>query len=308
MLINTGMRTDIPAFYPEWFTNRLREGFVLVRNPYYPEQVTRYELDPQVVDCIAFCTKDPAPMLRYMEELERFSQFWFVTITPYGRDIELNVPPKEQVMESLIALSERVGKNCVCWRYDPVLINEVYTVQRHIFDFEQMCAVLSGHVESCVISFIDLYEKVRRNFPQVRSVSRQERLAIGRAFADIGSRYGIRIKACAEGRELEQFGIDCGGCMTRETLEAAVGCCLDVPKKKSPRAECSCVLGTDIGAYDTCGHFCRYCYANSNRENVLRNMRLHDPCSPLLTGHLQEGDTVHSALQKSWTDGQLTFF
>ena len=101
MIIQTGMRTDIPAFYAKWFTNRLKAGYVLARNPYNPASVTRYRLDPEVVDLIGFCTKNPAPMLPRLELLKPYGQHWSVTITPYGRDIEPHVPPKEQVMESL---------------------------------------------------------------------------------------------------------------------------------------------------------------------------------------------------------------
>ena len=308
MIINTGMRTDIPAFYSEWFMNRIREGFVLVRNPYCPERITRYELNTDVVDCLAFCTKDPAPMLKYLDELKAYHQYWFVTITPYGKEIEPNVPPKEEVMQSFIALSRSVGIDCVGWRYDPIFIDRVYTPERHINDFELMCKTLSGHTKVCVISFIDLYEKVKRNFPQARTVTQQERIALGKAFADIGSRYGITIKACAEGNDLAPYGVDCGGCMTRQTFEKAIGSNIIVPKKRSQRAECACVLGTDIGAYDTCGHLCRYCYANYDHENVRRNMRLHDPDSPLLVGKVQAGEIIHQAVQESWIDRQLSFF
>lgn len=308
MIINTGMRTDIPAFYSEWFMNRIRAGFVLVRNPYRPDLVTRYELDPEVVDCLAFCTKNPAPMLKHLDELKAFHQYWFVTITPYGRDVEPNVPPKETVMQDFIALSKAVGSECVGWRYDPIFIDSTYNLERHIADFGQMCRTLSGFTNVCVISFIDLYEKVKRNFPQARTVAPRERIAIGRTFAEIGRRYGITIKACAEGTELAPCGVDCGGCMTQQTFETAIGSRLNVPKKKSQRAECACVLGTDIGAYDTCGHLCRYCYANYNIGNVRRNMRLHDPKSPLLAGNLQEGEVIHRAVQERWTDDQLSFF
>jgi hypothetical protein len=302
------MRTDIPAFYSEWFINRIRAGYVLVRNPYRQDWITCYELNPDVVDCIAFCTKNPAPMLKYMEEVKPFNQYWFVTITPYGKDAEPNVPPKEKVMNDLISLSEIVGINCISWRYDPIFIDSTYTVERHISDFEEMCKKLSGYTRVCVISFIDLYEKVIRNFPQVRAVSQNERITIGKAFSEIGQRYGITIKACAEGNDLAPYGVDCYGCMTQETFETAIGCSLDIPKKKSQRAECSCVLGTDIGAYDTCAHFCRYCYANTNRENVRRNIRLHDPNSPFIVGNLQEGEVIHQAEQVSWIDNQLSFF
>lgn len=308
MILNTGMRTDIPAFFTEWFMNRIRTGYVLVRNPYRSDWITRYELNPDVVDCLVFCTKNPEPMLKYMDELKRFQQYWFVTITPYGKDIEPNVPPKETVMQNFIRLSDAVGIHCVCWRYDPIFIDNIYTVERHISDFEQMCKTLSGHTEVCVISFIDLYEKVKRNFPQVREVSVQERIQIGKSFVAIGKRYGITIKGCAEGTELAAYGVDCTGCMTKETFEKAMGCKLNVPKKKSPRAECDCLLGTDIGAYDTCGHLCRYCYANSNQENVRQNLKAHNPDSPLLLGSLRDGEEIHPAKQESWIDNQLTLF
>ena len=108
--------------------------------------------------------------------------------------------------------------------------------------------------------------------------------------------------------DLDPYGVDCNGCMTKETFKAAIGSSLDIPKKKSQRAECSCVLGTDIGAYDTCAHFCRYCYANTNRENVRRNIRLHDSLSPFLVGRPREGEVIHKAEQVSWINNQLSFF
>jgi hypothetical protein len=308
MIINTGMRTDIPTFYSEWLMNRIRAGFVLVRNPYRPDWITRYELNRDVVDCLVFCTKNPAPMLKYLHALNAFHQYWFVTITPYGKEIEPNVPPKETVMQNMIRLSESLGADCVGWRYDPIFIDSTYTLKRHITDFEQMCRTLSGYTGVCVISFIDLYEKVRRNFPQARTVTPHERIAVGKAFAEIGRQYGITIKACAEGSELAPYGADCCGCMTKETLEAAVGSRLNIPKKKSQRAECACVLGTDIGAYDTCGHLCRYCYANYNKDNVRRNMQMHHPESPLLVGELRNDEMIHLAKQESWIDCQLTLF
>ena len=308
MIINTGMRTDIPAFYSQWFMNRIRAGYVLVRNPYRPDWITRYDLNLDVVDCFAFCTKNPEPMLKYLDELKACHQYWFVTITPYGRDIEPNVPPKEKVMQDFITLSEKLGVNCIGWRYDPIFIDSTYTLERHLSDFEQMCRTLSGYTKICVISFIDLYEKVKRNFPQARMVKQQERIIIGKTFAEIGNKCGIVIKACAEGTELAPYGVDCSGCMTQQTFETAVGSNLIIPKKKSQRPECACVLGTDIGVYDTCGHLCRYCYANYNHENVIRNMRLHNPNSPFLIGELQEGEVIHQAEQISWADDQLTLF
>ena len=308
MILQTGMRTDIPAFYSRWFANRLKEGFVLVRNPYNPENITRYKISPDVVDLIGFCTKNPAPMFEYMDLLKAYGQYWFVTITSYGRDIEPNVPPKEKVMEAFRKLSDIVGINSISWRYDPIFIDGKYTLERHIADFEKVAKYLAGYTKVCVISFIDLYKKVLRNFPQVNEVDHADRLSIGKAFVEIGRKYGITIKPCAEGRELERYGADCSGCMTIPTYETALGMKLNAPKKKALRSECSCLLGSDIGEYDTCGHLCRYCYANNDVQVVQRNMRNHNPDSPLLIGNLHERDKIHDAKQESWIDNQLTLF
>ncbi|MCD8337495.1 MAG: DUF1848 domain-containing protein [Lachnospiraceae bacterium] len=308
MILQTGLRTDIPAFYSRWFANRLQAGFVCVRNPYNPVSVTRYTLSPDVVDLIGFCTKNPAPMFPYMDLLAPYGQYWFVTITPYGKDIEPNVPDKETVMDHFQKLSDMVGVDSVGWRYDPILISDVYPVERHILDFEKMAAYLSGYTKTCVISLIDIYKKVRRNFPQARPVQAAERTEIGKTFAEIGCRYGMTIKACAEGNDLAPYGIDCTGCMTIETFESALHCRLDAPKRKSARSECACYLGNDIGAYDTCGHLCRYCYANANAAAVRENMRLHNPESPFLIGEGHPDDAIHEAKQESWIDRQMSLF
>lgn len=307
MIIQTGMRTDIPAFYSEWLENRIREGFVLVRNPYNPQQVTRYSLSPEVVDLITFCTKNPAPMLPRMSCLEPYGQYWFVTITPYGRDVEPNVPDKQEVMESFRKLSDIVGVNRLGWRYDPIFVDAEHSVEWHIDAFKKMCAFLEGYTKTCVISFIDIYKKVERNFPEVRAVRIDDRLRLGRAIIDIGTAHGMTIKPCAEGRDLEPYGADCSGCMTVSTFETAVGGYLNVPKKAGNQrnGECACILGGDIGAYDTCGHLCRYCYANTDPSMVKENMRKHDPSSPFLIRGAMPDDKIHEAEQRSWLDRQM---
>jgi len=194
MIINTGQRTDIPAFYAKWFANRLRAGFVCVRNPYDPQQVSRYRLDPSVVDLIGFCTKNPAPMFPYMKLLEPYGQYWFVTITPYGRDIEPNVPDKRRLLDDFRRLSERVGVNAMGWRYDPILLSERYTEDYHLRAFEKMAQALDGFTHTVVISFIDLYPKVRKNFPEAREVPEPQRLSLGKAIIEIAAAHGMTVK------------------------------------------------------------------------------------------------------------------
>ena len=163
MILQTGMRTDIPAFYAEWFANRVKDGYVLVRNPYNPVQVTRYRLDPAVVDLIGFCSKNPAPMLKYMDLLKPFGMYWFVTITPYGTDIEPRVPDREKVMDTFLTLSDIVGADSMGWRYDPILLNEKYTMEYHLKSFEHDDKIHTQDHNICIhlekaSSFNQLYQ------------------------------------------------------------------------------------------------------------------------------------------------------
>lgn len=308
MIINTGCRTDIPAYFSEWFFKRIKEGYVYVRNPYYQNQVTKYKLTPDVVDCLAFCTKNPGPMLPRIHELDAFGQFWFVTITPYEKDIEPNVPSKENVMDNFKKLSSIIGAERIGWRYDPIFITSQYTLESHIESFEKMASALAGYTHDCVISFIDLYEKTKRNFPGVKEVTKEERTAIVKEFVKIGKMYDIMIKTCVEGQDLSKYGVDCSGCMTKPVIELAIGNRLKVPQRRSTRGGCDCLLGNDIGVYNTCGHGCAYCYANHDQKTVMDNMKKHNPNSPFLIGGDMKGDVVKEASQVSFIDGQVTLF
>ncbi len=306
MIINTGQRTDIPAFYAEWFANRLKEGFVCVRNPYNQNQVSRYRLDPSVVDVIGFCTKNPAPMFSYMDLLKDYGQYWFVTITGYGRDIEPNVPDKHKLLDDFKRLSDKVGIDSVGWRYDPIFISDRYSEDYHLRAFGKIAEALSGYTKTAVISFIDLYPKVRRNFPEVQEVAKEQRQRLCKEMVKIASSCGMTVKPCAEGDDLAVFGADCSGCMTMSVYEKAIGKRLVAPKKKGAREACACYLSCDIGAYNTCRHLCRYCYANADPSEVLARSRLHDPKSPFLIGNYMDGDILHDVPQESWIDLQTS--
>lgn len=308
MILQTGMRTDIPAFYSKWFINRIKDGFVYVRNPYNPTSVTKYSINPDVVDLIAFCTKNPVPMADKLDILKPYGQYWFVTITPYGKEIEPNVPDKRTVISEFKNLSKTIGADNIAWRYDPIFISEKYSLDFHINAFEAMAKELSGYTDTCIISFIDIYKKVLFNFPEGQAVTAAQRKAVAENFSSIGNTYAINIKACAEGKELEQFGIDYSGCLTNGVYEKALGKKLNLPLRKGQRSECACFFGNDIGAYDTCGHLCKYCYANTSKAAVEHNMRLHNPESPFLIGSIKPNDIIHSANQYSFIEPQLSLF
>lgn len=309
MIINTGMRTDIPAFYSKWFLNRIKEGYVYVRNPYNKSAVTKYILDPKVVDCLAFCTKNPHPLIKHLDELKKYNQFWFVTITPYLKDLEPNVPDKRQVIEDFKILSKTLGKHSVALRYDPIIITEKYSVEYHIKCFEKLLESLKGYTEDCTISFVDLYDKLKKNAPEIKEVSKEDQIKIAKAFKEIGDKNNIVIHGCCEKEDLKDYGIDITGCMSKEIVEKAVKRKLVVPKQNIKREGCSCLLGNDIGAYNTCMHLCKYCYANYSKALVKLNYLKHDENSPMIIGNVNNGDIIKTANQQSYIEkqGQICF-
>ena len=307
MIINTGMRTDIPAFYSKWLLNRIKEGYVYVRNPYYKHQVTKYSLDSRVVDCLAFCTKNPHPLIPHLKELDKYKQFWFITITPYGKDIEPNVPDKRQVIEDFKILSSHLGKKSVALRYDPIFINKEFDVKKHIMCFAKLLKELKGYTEDCTISFIDVYEKVKRNAPDLRPPTEEEQIEIAASFSKIGKENNITVHACCEKEYLKDYGLDITGCMSKEIVEKAIGNKLDAPKNNSKRVGCNCLMGSDIGAYNTCMHLCKYCYANANPTLVKQNIKKHNPNSPFLIGELEREDKITEAKQQSFINRQISF-
>ncbi len=306
MIISTGMRTDIPAFYTPWLLNRIRAGFVYVRNPYNPHQVTKYLLDPKVVDCLCFCTKNPMPLLPHLDELNAFRQFWFVTITPYGKDIEPHVPDKAQVIEAFKTISQRVGVNAIGWRYDPVFYGNGFDLDRHVREFTKIAKALKGYTNACVLSFLDMYEKVKRNAPNIVPPTKAEQIELGKALVKIAQENGMTLRTCCEGTHLSAFGIDIAGCQTQAVIERALGVKLNPPKKPNARTICNCLLGQDIGAYNTCGHLCQYCYANMDKVAVINNLKRHNPQSPFLIGELEADDKITTAKQVSYIDWQIS--
>ena len=309
MIINTGQRTDIPAFYSKWFINRIREGYVYVRNPYYPNLVTKFVLDPKVVDIIGFCTKNPSPMFPYLDELSKFHQFWYITITGLGKDFEPNVPHVDKVIEDFKYLSSKIGKSSVAWRYTPIIINDKYPLERHIRAFEYIASKLEGYTELAVFGFVDLYDKLKKNQPDIKDATDKEKIILAKEFMRIANNHHLKLRLCSKEKWLKEYGVDVDGCMRLEDYENAGNFILKPTSKMQARkGYCSCFLSNDIGAYNSCMHLCKYCYANGNVNQVINNYRNHDDNSPMLIGNLKDTDIVKEAKQESWIERRETLF
>lgn len=301
MIINTGGRTDTVQYYSEWLLRRFSEGQVLSRNPLFPNKVTRYELTPDKVDCVVFCSKNYKPILPRLHEItDRFNTYFHYTITAYGKDIEPGVPSIEESMETLIELSKQVGKGRIAWRYDPVLLTKEYTIERHLQTFERMAKVLSPHIDRCIFSFVEMYKKLETNMPELIPLSKEDRDALARGLGAIANQCGISIQTCGTNGDFTEYGIHASGCMTLDILGKANGVVFKSLKHRGLRQGCHCIESRDIGAYDTCLNGCKYCYANTKPQKARENYRLHDPASPLLLGQVKPEDTIIQGAQKSF--------
>lgn len=309
MIISASRRTDIPSCYPEWMYNRLKEKYVLVRNPMNAHRISRIDLSPDAVDAIVFWTKNPTPMMNRLDELSDYCYYFQVTLTAYGPEVETNLPSKNKVIiPGFEKLSKEIGKEKVVWRYDPIFFSERYTIDYHCKYFEVLASKLGGYTEKCTVSFLDLYKNTERNLRPLRlqkdTYGMQSELL--ERFAEIAGEYGLSIDTCAETGDFSRLGVGRASCIDRERIERTGGFRLNVSKDKNQRAECGCVSSIDIGTYHTCKNGCLYCYANKREQLAYKNFRMHDPDSPLLFGSVGEADVIKDREVKSLIERQMT--
>ena len=311
MILSVSRRTDIPAFYTEWFMNRIHEKYVLTRNPMNYHQVSRIPITPDVVDFIVFWSKNPQPLLPYLDEIDRNYPFYFqFTLNPYGQDLEPNLPSQEDRIETFRCISERFGKARVIWRYDPIILSEKYDLLWHKQRFERLADVLAPYTNTCVFSFVDIYDKNKGNLTTANympiSIGQEDSLA--REFSLIASSHQLNLKTCAEDINLEHFSIEHSCCIDAALMEQIIGLKLSAKKDSAQRSQCHCAESIDIGQYNTCIHGCKYCYANYSMINAGNNYAKHDPKSPLLVGSLEIDDKVNDRKVKSLKQNQFSLF
>ena len=291
MILSVSRRTDIPCYYTDWFMNRLKEGYAITRNPMNYKQVKRVEINPDIVDCIVFWTKNPAPMLDRLDEIKEFGFYFQYTLNSYGQDIEpLGGADRSQRIAAFKRLSEEIGKHRVIWRYDPVLLNEKYTKAFHYREFAALAKALSGSAEKCVVSFVDMYRKISRSMGNlgIAEVERDVKLEVMERFAAISREYGLRLETCIEPDVIGGLNIHRTSCIDPVLIERITGRKRKVVMDSSQRPGCNCIKSTDIGAYNTCLNGCIYCYANYNQGVLKRNYGMHNPNSPILIGEFEE--------------------
>lgn len=307
MIISASRRTDIPSYYGKWFINRLRDGFVLIQNPYNALRLSRLPLAPDTTDCIVFWTKNPAPMLDELKTVSElgYNYYFQYTITPYGEAWESNLPPVENRLDSLYLLSDKIGKNRLVWRYDPIILDDMFTVQYHIEHFAFLCEKIHSYVDECIISFVDSYHHLHNAIPYIGD---EQMRIIGKSFSEIAKDYSLELATCSEKIDLQKYGIKRASCVDKERIEQIIGCPIKSKKDSGQRLECGCIESVDIGAYGTCLNGCKYCYATKSWLAAQNHFRGHDPASPLMIGWPKDNMIITEREARSSKESQLSLF
>jgi DNA repair photolyase len=299
MIISASRRTDIPAFYCEWFMNRIREGYCTVPNPFNRNQVSEVDLDPQNVDVIVFWTRNPRPLFRHLEELDQrgYRYYFQYTVLNNPRALDPKSPSVDASIETFRELADRVGPQRVIWRYDPIVLSEATPPDFHVAVHARIAEALAGATRRNVISIVDIYKKAQKRLRELKHqgvmideipqhTMPQAVGAMLEQFAATAAGYGLEILSCAEDLDLRPYGIEPGKCIDDEYIARTFGLHLKLKKDAGQREECGCVASKDIGMYDTCLYGCQYCYATSSFEAARHNLKheCHDD-SPSLIGN-----------------------
>ncbi len=295
MILSISRRTDIPAFYSKWLVNRFEEGYVLVRNPMNYHQVSRVDLSPERIDCLVFWTKDPQNIIPELESFSKYQYYFLITVTPYGKDIERNVRPKRDIVESIKTLSGLIGPDRIIWRYDPIILTEKYNLDYHEEHFWKLIEKLNPYCHKCVISFLDVYAKTRRNMVSIdyKEIDECDMKNIAKRLSGIAAEFGMPMETCSEAVDLSEYGIQHGKCIDDRLVSKLNNYELAVDKDPNQRDSCGCVKSIDIGAYNSCRHNCLYCYANFSEKAFMNNISKHDDNSPFLIGASEPEDVVN---------------
>ncbi len=294
MIISASRRTDIPAFYADWFMNRIEAGHCLVPNPFNANQISRISLAPADVDALVFWSKDPRPMLEPIRRLDDmgFVSYFLFTLNDYPAIFEPALPPLEQRIETFKLLARTMGTQRVIWRYDPIIISSSTPYPFHEERFSALAQALSGSTERVIVSIIDYYHKTNRRFAPLenRGITFDRQAASATEMADLlafmsrtAGSLGMEIQSCAEQLDYSDVGVPPGPCIDPELIDR-LGGSVSPDKDRGQRAQCLCATSRDIGVTDTCLHGCTYCYATRSNDLAQRRHKEHDPTSPMLWG------------------------
>jgi len=303
-IISVSRRTDIPAFYGDWFMRRLKDGFAGVVNPFGGRRYV-VSLKPEDVVCFVFWSKNFTPFLENLRIIDGLGyKFYFnYTVTGLPGVFESGLD-RQSAIESLKQLSRMYSPRHINWRFDPIILSDLCDRNFFLEAFEELACEFEGLVERCIFSFVTEYGKVKRNFAEfekaasvnITPCNKSFKIDLANELAAIAERHGIRMSSCC-GDYLLGPAIQKAHCIDGSIIEQ-----LFFPgglehKEKPTRPQCGCTESTDIGTYDTCPHGCIYCYANVNKHKAAEAYRNHDKDSAFLGYSKSDSDRWLAEIQ-----------
>lgn len=307
VIVSASRSTDIPAFYSDWFLERVKSGYSVWINPFNQEH---YRVSFEDTRMIVFWSKNPKPLLRRLDEIEAlgYRQYYFqFTLNDYvAEGLEPNVPNVEERIDTFRRLVDRIGKERVIWRFDPLLLTDKISIDVLLDRIAKIGRQLKGYTEKLVFSFIDIasYRKVQKNLAGLncRELSKEDQISFAQGLSQLNMELSLELSTCAEQVDLSAYGIKHNKCVDDELMmrlfhdDAAlmdfIGAEYDMldgwqikksKKDKGQRKACGCIVSKDIGMYNTCPHLCRYCYANFSDELVMKNCRQRFPKDDIIS-------------------------
>lgn len=298
--------------------NRIREGYCLVVNPFNALQVSRVALTPDAVDAVVFWSKNPRPLLPYLDELDDggYRYYFQLTICDYPTQLEPHLPPIADRIKTAKDLAQRIGPRRVIWRYDPIILSNHTDLDFHRRKFALIASELEGSTTRVVVSLVDFYNKVERNLRALESQDWQFERTLGaddqircllKAMHDEALAHGYEIQSCAEGVGMIDLGIARGKCVDDDLIRELWGIQVDSRKDPGQRGECGCVLSRDIGANNTCAHGCIYCYATASHRTAATRFKNHDPNCAALSGPVSP-EALERLAAREGNQSQLRLF
>jgi len=284
MIISASRRTDIPAYYSEWFCNRIEEGFCTLPNPFNLKQISFVDLTPANVTAIVFWTRNAYPLMKRLHLLDEkgYKYYFQFTINNFPKNYEPYNPSLETAIKCFKELAQRIGKGKVIWRYDPILFTDDLDLNFHIKNFTNICSSLAGCTKRVVISIVDNYKKTLRRLNKLgtnyeeNQIEKPEVEKLLKVIVETASKNGMEVESCAEAKNFSYLGIQPSKCIDDRILQDEFEIDLTFKKDKSQRLECGCMISKDIGMNDTCLMGCEYCYATSSHSKAVRNKKIHD--------------------------------
>lgn len=313
MILSIDIRTDIPAFYSKWILNRFDEGFLMVRNPYYPSTIYKIPLNHEYVEGIVWWSKNFEPIMqdkRFYDVISKFPSYFEYTITPYENDIEQSVPSVDKSIETLQKLSMLIGNDKINWRYDPILLTKKYTEDFHVNAFRKMGELLKPYIDRCSFNIVNLYSKTRRHCPEIIPFTDETKHSLLSKLNEVCGEIGLELQGCASLIDFNKYShFNPEPCFSKEILHK-----MNIWPKDNNRGNnlgfvgCNCYPMHSVGEYNTCLHKCKYCYASKDFNECDKNYKLHDDNSPLLIGWPNQTDEIKLIKKETLNTRQLELF